>query len=138
MKDPETGKRVSRLNDEADWIVLEVPELRIIDQELWDQAKARQGAIKHRSKDKEDVGFWDRRRPRYLFSGLINCGVCGGGAATWNRNVIGCINRRNKGTCDNALTIKREGLEALVLDGLEKHLMDPEHTKIFCEHYTKT
>ncbi|MEO1194057.1 MAG: zinc ribbon domain-containing protein [Pseudomonadota bacterium] len=69
---------------------------------------------------------------------MITCGVCGGGAATWNRNVISCVNHRNKGTCDNALTIQREDLEALVLDGLEKHLMDPELTTVFCEHYTKT
>ena len=46
-------------------------------------------------------------------------GVCGGGAATWNRNTIGCVNARNKGTCDNKRTIKREDVEALVLDGLE-------------------
>ena len=30
MKDPETGKRVSRLNPETDWIIQDVPELRII------------------------------------------------------------------------------------------------------------
>ena len=36
IKDPETGKRVSRLNPEAEWIVKDVPELRIIDQALWE------------------------------------------------------------------------------------------------------
>ncbi len=138
VKDPETGKRISRLNDQADWIIQDVAELRIIDQDLWDRVKARQGALTTKTPKPGEAAFWDRRRPRYLFSGLITCGVCGGGAATWNRNVIGCVNRRNKGTCDNGLTIKREDLEALVLDGLEKHLMDPEHTRVFCEHYTKT
>ena len=42
MKDPETGKRVTRLNPAEDWIVVEVPELRIVDEELWQAAKARQ------------------------------------------------------------------------------------------------
>ncbi len=31
-----------------------------------------------------------------------------------------------------------DDLEALVLDGLEKHLMDPELTEVFCRHYTET
>ena len=31
IKDPETGKRASRLNPRDEWVVQEVPELRIID-----------------------------------------------------------------------------------------------------------
>lgn len=42
MKNRETGKRVSKLNPEEDWIAHDVPELRIIDDELWQQAKDRQ------------------------------------------------------------------------------------------------
>jgi hypothetical protein len=42
LKDPETGKRVSRLNPENEWILQEVPELRIIEPDLWEAAKARQ------------------------------------------------------------------------------------------------
>jgi site-specific DNA recombinase len=41
VKDPETGKRVSRLNPDSGWIVQSVPGLRIVDQELWG---AREGA----------------------------------------------------------------------------------------------
>lgn len=42
IKDPDTGRRVSRLNPESEWIIQEVPELRIIDQELWEAVKKRQ------------------------------------------------------------------------------------------------
>jgi hypothetical protein len=35
IKDPSTGRRVSRRNAEADWIRTEVPELRTVDDELW-------------------------------------------------------------------------------------------------------
>jgi site-specific DNA recombinase len=45
VKDPSTGRRVSRMNAESEWIVAEVPELRIIDDELWKAAKTRQGEI---------------------------------------------------------------------------------------------
>ena len=42
VKDPETGKRVSRVNPESEWIIHDVPELRIIDDDLWQAAKERQ------------------------------------------------------------------------------------------------
>jgi len=43
VKDPSTGRRVSRMNAESEWILAEVPELRIIDDELWQAVKARRG-----------------------------------------------------------------------------------------------
>lgn len=45
IKDPSTGKRVSRLNAESEWIVKDVPDLRIVDDELWQAVRARQGEI---------------------------------------------------------------------------------------------
>ena len=42
VKNPETGRRVKRLNPPEEWIVGEVPELRIEDDELWQAMKARQ------------------------------------------------------------------------------------------------
>ncbi len=138
IKDPESGKRISRLNDKSEWVIHDVPELRIIDQDLWDQVKARQGALKACITGKNSPGMWDRRRPRYLFSGLMKCGVCGDGAIQVNSERIGCAAARNKGTCDNLLTIRRDDLEALVLDGLGKHMMDPALTEVFCQHYAQT
>ena len=45
IKDPDSGKRVSRSNPKSDWIVQDVPALRIVDDELWEQVKERQAAI---------------------------------------------------------------------------------------------
>ena len=45
LNNPETGRRVSRLNDPRALVVHEVPELRIVPQDLWDRVKARQRAI---------------------------------------------------------------------------------------------
>lgn len=76
-KHPDTGKRMSRLNPEDEWEVQDVPGLRIIDQNLWDAVKTRQGVhSKVRSKaaatDKNGltVGQTFRRR-KYLLSGLL-------------------------------------------------------------------
>jgi hypothetical protein len=42
VKNPNTGKRQSRLNPTDAWIIKEVPELCIVPPELWDAVKARQ------------------------------------------------------------------------------------------------
>ena len=47
----------------------------------------------------------DWRRPRYLLSGLAECGVCGGGFETFSQTHRGCATARNKPTCDNGLAI---------------------------------
>ena len=39
VRDPDTGKRVSRLNPADEWVSKSVPALRIINNELWDAAK---------------------------------------------------------------------------------------------------
>jgi hypothetical protein len=39
------GERISRFNPESEWIIRDQPDLRIIDQELQEKVKARQGAL---------------------------------------------------------------------------------------------
>ncbi|WP_260028268.1 recombinase family protein [Leisingera caerulea] len=84
VKNPQTERRVSQLNPESEWRTAEVPELRIIGQELWDEVKARQAALSKRSakikasdRNKLSAGQSLRRR-KYLLSGLLHCGLCGG------------------------------------------------------------
>ena len=86
IKDPRTGKRISRLNPQSEWITHDVPELRVIRP---GQVKARQGAMQGSRSRGSGPGDWDGRRPRYLFTGLMRCGVCHRGGATWNRVYIG-------------------------------------------------
>lgn len=45
LKEPDTGKRVSRLNPATEWVVQDIPGLRIVDNETWDKAKAHQQAL---------------------------------------------------------------------------------------------
>jgi site-specific DNA recombinase len=132
MKDPETGKRVSRLNPEADLVITEVPDLRVIEQSLWDQVKAMQGQINVAS-----TPLWTKNRPRTLFAGLIKCSCCGGGFILISKDRLGCATSRNKGTCDNRLTMKLEDLEHAVLRSMHSHLMDEELCGEFCREYTR-
>ncbi|MEZ0469003.1 recombinase family protein, partial [Phaeobacter sp. SYSU ZJ3003] len=135
VKDPQSGKRVSRLNPERDWVITEVPDLRIIEDALWVKVRARQGALKSKG---TGIPVWDRRRPRTLFSGLMECGCCGSGFSKVQKDSFGCSAARNKGKaiCTNKHLIKQRDLEAKVLDALAHHLMDPEAVAAFCEAYT--
>ncbi len=134
IKDPATGKRVTRLNDPSEWIIQDVPEQRIVDPELWEAVKARQKTL-----DRKSTALWQTNRPQYLLSGLTKCGVCGGGYSKINSTQYGCSAAKNKGdsVCDNRRTIKRETLEGYVLDGLQGHLMREELVNVFCKEYTK-
>ena len=75
IKDPETGKRVSRPNPAKRSGRPGVPELRIVDDDLWEAVKARQAALRSARNGTQRPGYWDRRRPRSLLSGLMKCGV---------------------------------------------------------------
>ena len=75
------------------------------------------------------------RRPHYLFSGLLTCGACGGGYTLVGARHYGCANVRNRGTCDNRLTIRRDVLEETVLRGLKDNLLQPELIHEFVTTY---
>uniref|UniRef100_UPI00109C6A50 recombinase family protein n=1 Tax=Candidatus Halocynthiibacter alkanivorans TaxID=2267619 RepID=UPI00109C6A50 len=141
IKDPDTGKRQARLNPREDWVIEEVPALRIVEQTLWDRVKARQQSTRSAVISDGIVRSERARRPVHLFSGLLTCGCCGGGYTVVGKNYYGCANARNKGTCDNRLTIKREELEARILSGLKDQLLHPdliaEFTAAYQEEYNR-
>lgn len=134
VKDPDTGKRLSRVNDAADVIEKDVPELRMVSDELWVRVKARQKQVSFTVTGAAKQP-WDRRRPRYLLSGIAKCGVCGGGFVTISQTHMGCATARNKGMCENRLAIARDKLEATVVAGLRHHLMAPDLFKEFCDAF---
>jgi site-specific DNA recombinase len=141
VKDPDSGKRIARLNPESEWIVQEVPHLRIIDDALWQAAKQRQEATSRKrdddAGDADQFRFWEHQRPKYLFSGLSKCGCCGGGFSMISSTLLGCSTSRNKGTCDNRTNMRRDRLEARVLAALREKLLDPALFKLFCDEFTR-
>ncbi len=137
MKDPDTGRRVSRPNPESEWVVHEVPDLRIVDQSVWDEVKARQASLAFDTTRDSGNPMNDRRRPKHLLRGLIKCGCCGGGYSLISKDLLGCSTARNKGTCSNRMNIRRDALEASILNGLRKHLMEPGLFREFCAEFTR-
>ena len=134
VKDPNTGKRVSRINPPAAWITADVPDLRIIDDDLWQVVKARQAAlaIEHEvvitamTTARKANRLNASHRPRSLLSGLLVCGCCGGPYSLRGQDRYACSNHIMTGSCANGRSITRPALEARVLAGLRERLMAPE------------
>ncbi|CAN7638896.1 recombinase family protein [Mesorhizobium sp. LjNodule214] len=134
VKDPSTGRRVSRMNPEADWIVTEVPELRIVDDQLWQAVRVRQSEIAERYANvTEAVREHHRKnklnsahRPKSLLSGLIFCGCCGGPFSLRGAGRFACSSHIANKSCSNSRTIPREELENRVLTGLKDRMMSSE------------
>ena len=130
-KDPDTERRTRRDNDKKDWVVGEAPHLRIIDQTLWDQVKARQEQLAQKQQP------YLKRRPPHLLSYLLKCGACGGGFAIVGRGYYGCYQSRNKGICTNRKTIHQDKLQNAVLTALETQLLRHDVLHHFTEEYNK-
>jgi site-specific DNA recombinase len=130
VKHPVTGKKVSRLNPESEWVISDVPEYRIIPKDLWEAVKAKQGAVSNRVSENKP-----RMRPRYLLSNLFKCESCGGGVSMVNSTQYGCSTSRNKGTCLNRKTVKRTAVEAAALDAIKSELLQEEIIEMVVKQY---
>src|SRR5262249_29996265 len=136
VKDPHTGKRLGRLNPSSEWLITEVPDLRIVDQALWDHVQARLGNIRQSPMVTKSraTAFWTRRRARHLLTGLVHCGACGGIVSPVGKDYLACRNAR-KGICTNRRGFRRAIFESLILDGLKSRLMAPERVKEFIAEF---
>ncbi|AXC51053.1 recombinase family protein [Paracoccus suum] len=133
MKDPATGRRVSRLNPVDALIITDVPEMRLVEQELWERVKTRQGEIDNEPRiiAIKATRFWERKRQIHLLTGLLRCGCCGGGFAAVGRDYVACSASRKLGTCKQRVSIRRTVLEEAVLSLLRNRLMQPEAVAMF-------
>jgi DNA invertase Pin-like site-specific DNA recombinase len=147
MKDPETGRRRSRARTNRELVTTDVSDLRIVSQELWDAAKARQARLdaaaaatfpEKTAAQAPSPQFWKQQRPRFLFSGLMRCGACGSGFTKISLNHFGCAGARLKGptTCTVLRTIRKDALEETVMGALRQRMMAPEIYHAFAQEFT--
>jgi site-specific DNA recombinase len=137
VRDPRTGKRLARPNAEDLWVVHDIPELRIIDQAMWDKVHARLSAVREVPGVKKAIEkkFWLKRRAKHLLTGLAKCGVCGGDLAPAGQDYLACSAARRKGTCSNKKSVRRPVLEGIILDTLKDNLMAPDLVKEFIREF---
>ena len=118
---------MARLKDASQHETREIPELRIIDDALWERVRARQAVLAYQVAQTDTTNRLNgSHRRRFLLSGLLKCGCCGGGFTIIGPDRYGCATRRSRGTCDNSKTISRQHIEARVLVGLKDRLLAPD------------
>lgn len=127
IKNPATGKRVSRLNPESEWVINDAPELRILEDETYQQA----AAIKT---EKSRHSIQQAHRATHVLSGLVKCGNCGASYTILNRGRLGCAGHRERGDCSNNRSVTRRHIEERVFTALQNQLSQPA----MLEEYVKT
>jgi len=134
LRDPMTGKRVSRVRPKEDWKYAEVPHLRIVDEGLWDAVQTRLAEQSHAKTAGKST-----RKPARPFSGLLKCGCCGGGMAIHDRKGsairIRCSTSRESGSCDNKGKFRLDHIEAEISANLHDHLMQPAYIEEYIRAY---
>jgi site-specific DNA recombinase len=128
VRDPRTRELRIRPNPEAEWIIQEVPNLRIVSDELWQE-------VHERIEQRASRPFSKQHRPKRLLSELATCGVCGGRWIVIGLERWGCSSHRNGKACPNNRTITTEHFEKRVLSGLRERMLDPQLVKTFTEEY---
>lgn len=136
-KDPTTGRRRPRLNPPEEWVVKEVPHLRIVDDKLAAEVRARLDTIEQSSRVRKVRAsrFWEKRRAQHLLSGLVRCGVCNATMAAVGGDYLACSAARKFGTCTNRRGVTRKALEGVILTTLKHHLMTPDLVKQFTKAF---
>jgi len=141
LKDPETSQRVARSNRLTDVVTEPVPELRIVDQVVWDCAQRRlqsQRAVVEVDVEtgKPKARFWEQRRPTHLLTGRVFCGECCSPFQAIGRDYLACRTAQANGPCSNRGSIRRGPLEERILSALTSELMRPDLVAAFIAEFT--
>jgi hypothetical protein len=135
-KDPDSGKRKVRARPQSEWISHEMAELRIIDELLWDRVIARRQRAAVRGAGvraaMQRVGHTGRGGPKYAFSGLLRCGICGssmvviGGTGAFR--AYGCSGNKDGGNaiCPNGIAVRQSIVQSRLLAPIKNELLTPQ------------
>ena len=134
VKDPDTGKRVSRVNPEAEWQIVEAPDLQIIDDATFEAVAARKAKRAQSTRQ-------ENRSPRHLLSGLLRCGCCGAGMSVKDRDHgrvrIICSRAKESRSCTNGRSFYLDRIEAAVVGGIREQLVDQEGIRYYVKVYNE-
>lgn len=119
VKNPDTGRRVSRTNGPAAWVTASAPHLAIVTPEQFQATQQVKAGRSHGPHARQ-------RKPKHLFSGLLKCGCCGGGLSVKDRDHgrvrLICTRSRESGSCHNHRNFYLDEIEGRVSVGLRRLL----------------
>lgn len=127
VRDPDTGRRISRPNPESEWMRAAAPHLRIVEDDVFAAARERKTARAFHQRPS--------RKAKRILSGLLKCGECGGGMALKDarhgRRRIVCTTAKEAGTCTNRRAFYVDVIEQSVIGGLREQLASREAIALF-------
>ena len=133
-KRPNTNKRVSLLRPEEEWTKpLEMADLRIIDDQLWNRVQSRLAIVgeKYNFKGRPGLAHRASTSPN-LLTGFLKCGVCGHnltvvtGRAKDGQGRYGCPINFKRGACTNAVKQRADEIEAHLFSEWQSEVLQPE------------
>jgi len=141
-----TGKRVYRKTEREKWVIREVPEQRIVSDELWAAVQSRIETVKQLYGEIGKKGGMSGRSASspYLFSGLLKCSECGANmsivSGRWRGRsdvLYGCPQNALRGpsVCPNGVRIYRRVLEIKLLKAIQEQIVRPEAVEYVLERF---
>ncbi len=131
VKDPSTGRRVSRVNDESLHESMPAPHLRIVEEKLFQTVQQRKGDAAREN--------FSMPRSKRILSGLLRCRLCGGGMAMVGVDRSGprvmCSTYRESRACGNSARYYVEKIESKVLDTLRMQFADSAVIEAYVKEY---
>ena len=137
---PKTEKTITRKNPPQEWLRTDVPELRIVSDELWGRVQERLKIVNEQMTARV-IGGQNRAKKRdYLFSGLLTCGICGtrmiiGSSHAGGRRSAsyGCPSWRYKRGCSNNLWIREDRLSSQLVAEMANNMLVPNVMDYFID-----
>jgi hypothetical protein len=120
-KNPDSDRRERR----SEWIKIDVPDLRIVEEELIESVRAEIAGRRR-------LGAKPSNRSRHLLSSLIRGGECGG-YTLGGKEYYRCSRNRERGTRGSKASIRVAQVEDAVLAALQTQLLTPDLVKLFTE-----
>ncbi|MFP4271322.1 MAG: recombinase family protein [Alphaproteobacteria bacterium] len=135
-KHPRTDKRAAKPHDPSTWQRTHVPAWQIVPEELAARVDARFEAIRRRMADGRANGdnpLNGAHRPKYLLSGRLKCGACGGAYTIRDRHNYRCGRHKKSGAsvCAQTAKVNRRDAEARVMHALSSALLSPTYVDAF-------
>lgn len=133
VKHPETGKRKRIIRPESEWVIKNIPELRILSDELWNK-------VRHRMDSGRDEMGYKRygKQSMTLLGGLLRCPYCKGAMVAVNSRSYGCCATKDRGksVCPGLL-IKKSVVEHRFIEYIKQKLVGEKSMKAFEAEFKK-
>jgi site-specific DNA recombinase len=124
---------------EAEWVQLEMPDLRIVPEPLWQAVRERFRDTRASYLRATNGQLWGRPgngiESRYLLTGLAQCGLCGGSLivhsrASGGRRANGYLcsyhHLRGSTVCSGGLVLPMEPTNRAILATIEREVLHPD------------